>query len=602
MFHFILQDNTWSYLVRWKDVWLHESYCVKFSSLVDEYWLQHGGNPDVVLINSNSDAAAAANTLETMFNGTLGESIQQQQEHQENTMDSSEIRPDGTIPSSEENNINGTNIAREIDEATDSLALVGHTVKRELVENIKVARDPVTEEKSTEGELILENISCTVESPDPSLNFEVDNMSVSKTNGFLEAAAVVDNVQNKSTQEESQSAEEYPQSDTEGTPKGKKYVPVECDICNKTLSSRNSLREHRITVHLKNGRFPCNECEKRFTNRRALQIHRVIHTKERNYVCELCGSTHKRPRELKLHMRDMHSEHQTYRCDVCFKCFKQKSHLKMHCFTEHEDTVTDCIVCKQKLMTPFSIYTHCLKHAGYREFECEICSRTFKTKKALTDHQKIHSQDRKPYKECPKCGKAIYSRSHYYEHVNSHDLDSNEIVRFSCSMCESTFQHTSSLKRHMLRHRTGGDLEHPKENPFLTMDESLLPSLCCRKCRRNYTSKSGYYDHIKRCRDGIISKFACDICPKVYTKRSALNRHIRTNHPEVFVAEFFDEQTTVEIVNSDQIVETDEHEVLVHVQVALAPEITDAEITEHYMEENADEIQSIEVVQTIPES
>lgn len=609
-------------MVRWKHVWLHESYCVKFPNLVNEYWLENGNNPDVVLLKDSTGTNDGEHILETVFNENL-EALRGQilEDQTQSTIDTSTVvQKEGkqtTIVETATVNPEQQEIQPDEHkiESSDTPLLPTEGINcaeaNSMIENVEVSHEQSNESLETDkGQLVNSNEGDLQENNhreesllvarnavDPSSNFDVTHLEASNASNVT--AVAMNDTQTQSMNSESQAVSKPKNIDA----KGKRYVPTRCDICKKMLSSRNSLREHQITIHWKNGRFPCADCDKRFTNRRSLQIHRVMHTKERNYVCELCGSTHKRPHELTLHMRDMHSENQTYRCDVCFQCFKTKSDLKAHCFGDHVDTVTDCIVCKQKLMTPFSIYTHCLKHAGYRDFDCDVCGRAFKTKKALTDHQKTHNQNRKPYKECPKCGKAIYSRSHYYEHVNSHAGDSHEIVRFPCTMCESTFQHTSSLKRHLLRHRAGGDLEHPKDNPYLSMDESALPSLCCRKCRRNYTSKSGYYDHIKRCRDGIVNRFPCARCPKEYTKRSALNRHARKHHPEIFVAEYFDEQTTVEIVNSDQIetIETDENEVLVHVQVALAPEITDAEITEHYIEENAEAIQSIEV-QTMPES
>lgn len=588
---------------------------MKFSNLVDEYWLHKGTNPDGE-IEVVGNKINVENTLETVFEENLSEiqhEIENKEEQYHQQVQQQQQKQQNELQEEQQSTINPQINENITSEEQTELVVTLPGAGNELEENfVKIKEEnKCNSEENTTSDIIISDVTCAVDRIVPSLNFDVSNIESSTTSNVETTTtsnlmvATVDPVQNN-PETQAPLAEKSPQSNKvlqNNKPGGKKmnYMAVTCEICKKLLSSRNSLREHRITVHLKNGRFPCTLCDKRFTNRRTLQIHEVIHTKERKFVCESCGSTHKRARELKLHLQDMHNENQTHRCDVCFKCFKQKSHLKAHCFEEHVQTVTDCIVCKQKLMTPFSIYTHCLKHAGYREFECETCKRTYKTKKALFDHQKIHSQDRKPYNKCPKCGKAIYSRSHYYEHVNSHDVDSNEIVRFPCSICEATFQHKSSLKRHLLRHRPGGDLEHPKENPYLQMEESELPSLCCRKCRRLYTSKSGYYDHIKRCRDGIVGKFSCELCPKFYTKRSALNRHIRLHHSDVFEADLFDEQTTVEIVNSDQI-ETDENEVLVHVQVALAPDITDSQLTEHYIEENTEAIQSIEIVQTMPEA
>lgn len=357
----------------------------------------------------------------------------------------------------------------------------------------------------------------------------------------------------------------------------KKYNPVECDVCHKVLSSRNSWREHRITMHLKNGKFPCDQCDKRFTHKRALLLHQVMHTGERNYVCEECGSTHKRQRELHLHIRDMHTNTQNFRCDVCFMCFKMKGQLKKHCFTEHKDTVTSCIVCKHKLTTPFSIYTHCLKHYEPKEFTCEQCGKAFKSKAVLKKHLPIHDPNRKPFKECPKCNKLIYSRSHYYEHVQSHDQNTNNLIKFQCDLCESSFQHLSSLKRHALRHRPGGDLEHPVENPYLNMPENELPSLCCRVCRKLYTSTSGYYDHIKRCPQGVRTIETCPLCGRTYSSKKTLRRHMRQRHADEFVENAEQPKHEVVCENEGEVDETEEIAIQI---IALAPAVEENVVIE----------------------
>lgn len=326
------------------------------------------------------------------------------------------------------------------------------------------------------------------------------------------------------------------ENEPNNTPIISKKRKFQCEICGKSLSCQNSLREHRIVIHLKNGSFKCDTCDKAFPSAPALKKHIVCHTTEKKYTCDTCGSAHKRHSELINHVADMHVENNFLRCEVCFLNFKDKYTLKKHCFDDHADTITTCIICKNKLMTPLSIYHHCLKHSGARHFVCDVCNRAFKTSSGLKAHRVQHDPDRKPYKDCEKCGKSFISRSSYYAHISSHDNGTGKTVTFTCYVCTTTFKHASSLKRHALRHRKTGGIQSPPENPYLNMEESILPKLCCSKCRKIYTSKSGYYSHIKVCRDGIVDSFKCDFCERSYTRRNALNRHLRINHPVVYAS------------------------------------------------------------------
>ena len=51
-----------------------------------------------------------------------------------------------------------------------------------------------------------------------------------------------------------------------------------CDICNKGLSSKKTIRLH-MAIHMKRRRFECNHCSKTFTSKYTLIGHkRRIHT------------------------------------------------------------------------------------------------------------------------------------------------------------------------------------------------------------------------------------------------------------------------------------------------------------------------------------
>jgi len=307
--------------------------------------------------------------------------------------------------------------------------------------------------------------------------------------------------------------------------------PCVCDICGKVISNKYGLREHQTVVHFKNGKFECQICGKRVTNKRALNLHMTSHSNERQYVCELCGSSHKTKGNLNYHVKTMHTMIKNFRCDICFKTFKVQAELKEHCFTVHaNEGVITCIVCKKKLTTALSIYTHSVMHSGAREHECDICGYAFKTLTGLKEHKITHS-DEKPIRQCPYCERKFFSRSQYNAHVMRHTADGS-LITYKCPECDVKFQHKSSFNRHVIRHQPGGDL-HMRKNPYLNVDEADLPEGVCHKCRKHYSSKSGLYLHLKKCRDGIVQQFQCPYCERGCSNRCSLKRHIQRRHKTI---------------------------------------------------------------------
>ena len=55
-------------------------------------------------------------------------------------------------------------------------------------------------------------------------------------------------------------------------------------------------------------RSQCGICSKRFRDNYKLKRHMVVHTKEKNYVCQLCHKSYGQPDDLKRHIKDKHSE------------------------------------------------------------------------------------------------------------------------------------------------------------------------------------------------------------------------------------------------------------------------------------------------------
>ena len=125
-----------------------------------------------------------------------------------------------------------------------------------------------------------------------------------------------------------------------------------------------------------------------------------------------------------------------YACKECGKSFKQRKNL-----TEHQRI-----------------------HSGKKPYACKECGKSFKLQGLLTRHQSIHSEE-KPY-ACNICGKSFKRQGYLTKHQRLH----SEENPYNCVTCRKVFTDRSHLVTHTRIH-TG-------EKPY-TCSESSLPAVKC---------------------------------------------------------------------------------------------------------------------------
>ena len=104
--------------------------------------------------------------------------------------------------------------------------------------------------------------------------------------------------------------------------------PFVCKICDARYPREKRLKRH-ILSHTDNGKpcWQCSTCGKTFLYMDALTSHEMyVHSDEKPWCCDLCGSVFKRSRDLKRH-RGTHNEELNYECKTCGRKFRQQSNL-----------------------------------------------------------------------------------------------------------------------------------------------------------------------------------------------------------------------------------------------------------------------------------
>lgn len=155
-----------------------------------------------------------------------------------------------------------------------------------------------------------------------------------------------------------------------------------CDRCRKSFQTKPRLACHVRQKHTGERPFPCQLCDKRFSERLYLERHhQCVHSNApRPDECDLCPATFKRSENLNQH-RNTHTGARPFQCSLCPVDFAQR-----HCRDRHE-----------------------MSHRGEKPYECELCPKAFVQKNALDNHVRSHTGER-PFR-CRACPAAYTQRT-----------------------------------------------------------------------------------------------------------------------------------------------------------------------------------------------
>ena len=287
----------------------------------------------------------------------------------------------------------------------------------------------------------------------------------------------------------------------------------------------------------------CGYCGKEFKSKNKLTFHIYVHTGEKNFKCAKCSKRFSRPDQVKKHqnwcyytcrrcMLKMsnavecmgHEENCTapvrkrtwqrdrvyetpVRCPICHNIYPKRKYLTEHMKMHDEDREQFlCTLCGKCLKSKGGLREHEMRHttATERNFKCKICDKTFLIKKDLSRHEERHNN--RDYL-CMYCGHQTNSMPHLRSHEATHQP--SDFVE--CKICFKTFNTIKNLKKHENVHT------HAK-------------SYKCQFCEATFAHSGGKYSHEKTHSD--VKRHKCPTCEKTFRLNHHLKQHMRTHTDE----------------------------------------------------------------------
>jgi KRAB domain-containing zinc finger protein len=200
------------------------------------------------------------------------------------------------------------------------------------------------------------------------------------------------------------------------------------------------------------------------------------------HVCQICGKAYSRKDSLKRHFQ-VHEEREDLQCRVCERVFTRKDNLIAHERNIHSrnDKSKDNIII------------------------CDMCGKQCKTKKALSDHMRLHTKKH----VCYVCNARFTLKFQLQRHIASHYQEKQQ-----CSKCGKYFM---QLKEHMKR--------------CTCTSEEGRQIFTCNSCNKSFKERRYLNQHNKNVHNSTL--YDCKHCPTSFRYRSTRLLHIRKEHPEL---------------------------------------------------------------------
>lgn len=175
---------------------------------------------------------------------------------------------------------------------------------------------------------------------------------------------------------------------------------LECPVCLKTFSSYQIMFRHKHRCH---SEYPCNICDKIMKNKDSLRQHiKDIHEKTANHECQICNTKWKSLCKLNAHLSSTHKAFTAIKCNFknCEELFQNYNTRAKHIVDTHTGVTKffPCNYknCKESFQTFYLRKVHRASHTGdsthqtIKKCNYKNCKQIFRTKYLLRIHKASH--------------------------------------------------------------------------------------------------------------------------------------------------------------------------------------------------------------------